>query len=319
MKRVLLTTFPSAFLHQGGGEREILLLNEALNNAGVMSDIYGPMSKSINSYEALIHFSMAGGSEYIVDDAFRSDLKRILWPNLWFVSEPSLEHLHYLSNFLSRFDAVVFRSHSEERHFSKYLDTAGKEIIRVSPLISQRFFSAYNSDVFRESYGLERYAIWPGIIEPQKNQLAAVRAFKGLPLNLVISGAVRDASYLQQCAMEADKNVLFIPAMPFGSELHLSALRNSLLFVELPLDFPGSSALEASLLGCTLLLSRTEWTDEFLRDRCSQVDPSDVPAIRAAIQSCTDMKADGFSSMQMRETYPSLAAAIKPLLTYLAN
>lgn len=316
MKRILLTTWPSAFLHRGGGEQEILLLNEFLNASGVMSDIYGPTSRSLGAYDSVIHFSMQGGSELIVDELAGAGRHLILWPNLWFVDEPGEQQLERLSRLLARFDAVVFKSHAEEAHFARYLSLEGKEVIRVAPLISPKFRRKGKvSGVFQESYGLDRYAIWPGIIEPQKNQLAAVEAFKGLDLNLVISGAIRDEAYAAECRRAAGPNVTFIPVMPFGSELHLSALAYSHLFIELSRDFPGTSALEAAAMGCELVLSKSAWTAEFLADACSQVDADDIGQIRRAVEATLDesaRSAAGFTSLSMNDS-------VAPLLHYLEH
>lgn len=154
--------------------------------------------------------------------------------------------------------------------------------------------------MFRETHGLDRYAIWPGIIEPQKNQLTAVRAFKNLNIELIISGPVRDQAYLEQCRLEAGDNVRFMPAFPFGSELHLSALAHCELFVELSLDFPGASALEAAAMGCPLLLSRSPWTEELLGDYCFQADPRDEVAIRAAVERHNEWCKPSFKYVPLR-------------------
>lgn len=313
MKRVLLTTFPTAFLHLGGGEREIHLLNEALNGAGVLSDIYGPDSLPLESHDIVIHFSMIGGSEGLVDAAFEVGRYLVLWPNLWFVAEPSIAHLEHLSRFLSRFDAVVFKSEAEERHFVRYFDLGGKQVIRVSPLVSPKFFRTDVSNVFRETSGINRYAIWSGIVEPQKNQLAAVRAFRDQDIELVITGAVRDRAYFEECQRAAGANVRFLPAMHFGSELHLSALKNSQFFVELPLDFPGTSAIEARALGCRLLLSRSDWSSEMLGDDCIQVDAHDEAEIRAAVRDM--VRSDEHPAAISR--HQDMNAAIAPLSSYL--
>ncbi|WP_321854832.1 glycosyltransferase family protein [Paraburkholderia tropica] len=313
MKRILLTTSPNAFLYRGGGEQEILLLNEFLNASGVMSDIYGPTSRSLSAYDHVIHFSMQDGSELLVDALAGSGRHLILWPNLWFMSPPHPQHLERLARLLARFDAVIFKSQAEEAHFARYLSLEGKQVIRLAPLISPRFLRKQVSKVFQDSYGLDRYAIWPGIIEPQKNQLAAVEAFRDLDINLVISGAVRDTGYAERCREAAGGNVTFVPVMPFGSELHLSALAHSSLFVELALDFPGTSALEAAAMGCRLLLSQTDWTREMLDGQCVQVDPHDVAQIRAgaleALGQATSTEAK-FSALPMNE-------AVAPLLRYL--
>ncbi|WP_322015049.1 hypothetical protein [Paraburkholderia sp. J12] len=314
MKRILLTTSPNAFLYRGGGEQEVLLLNEFLNASGAMSDIYGPTSRALNAYDSVIHFSMQEGSELIIDALAGTGRRLILWPNLWFINEPSPQHLERLSRLLARFDAVVFKSLSEEEHFGRYLSLAGKEVIRIAPLISPKFRRrASISRVFQESYGLDRYAIWPGIIEPQKNQLAAVRAFQGLDLALVISGAVRDEAYAAECRRAAGPNVTFIPVMPFGSELHLSALTYSSLFIELPRDFPGTSALEAATMGCRLVLSRSDWTEEFLAGASTQVDADDVGQVRAAVSDAVRNGAPPTAAV----TALSMSDSVAPLLRYL--
>ena len=313
MKRVLLTTFPTAFLHLGGGEREIHLLNEALNSAGILSEIYGPNSLPLGSHDVVIHFSMIGGSETLVNAAFEAGRYLVLWPNLWFVQEPSSEQIDYLSQFLARFDAVVFKSDAEEKHFVRYFDLAGKQVIRLSALVSPKFFRTDVTDVFRETHGIDRYAIWSGIIEPQKNQLAAVRAFRDLDTELVISGEVRDRAYFENCKRAAGTNVHFLPAMPFGSEIHLSALKNSQFLIELPLDFPGTSALEASALGCKLLVTRSDWCSEILGDRCIQVDVHDEAAIRSAVGHI--LRSDGFQSSAPQ--FQDMNASIMPLASHL--
>lgn len=313
MIRVLVTTAPTAFLHQGGGEREIHLLNEALNSVGIFSDIYGSDSLPLESHDIVIHFSMLGGSESLVDEAFDAGRHLVLWPNLWFVTKPSVEQLAHLLRFLSRFDAVVFKSEAEERHFAQYFNLEGKKIVRVSPLISPRFFRTDIGDLFRETHGIDRYAIWPGIIEPQKNQLAAIRAFRDIDMELVITGAVRDRAYFEECKRLADSNVHFFPPMQFGSELHLSALKNSQFFVELPLDFPGTSAIEASILGCSLLVTRCDWCSEFFGESCVQVDVGDEAAIHSTLLDL--IISSRFQSANSQRQ--GMSEAIAPLTSYL--
>lgn len=313
MKRVLLTTHPSAYLHKGGGEQEIFLLQEALKKSGVIADLYGPTCNTVSAYDFAIHSSLVPGSEYLVQPLAEAGIRLILWPNLWFVTPPSSEQLANISNILSHFEAVVFRSHAEEAHFRQFLNLDGKRIIHVSCLISDRFSRRDITDIFRQSYGLKKYAIWPGIIEPQKNQLAAVRAFRELDISLVISGRVRNQEYLKQCMAEAGPNTYFIPPMPFGSDLHLSALAHSDLFIELPLDFPGTSAVEAATLNCNLLLSRCAWTEEMFGKQCHQVDPTDENAITSAVaDAIKNPSQDRTIKMQQRASETSL----KPLVVY---
>lgn len=312
MKRILLTTHPSAYLHHGGGEREILLLRDALTDSGVMADIYGPTSNEVSAYDFAIHSSLVAGSEHLILPLAGAGIRLIIWPNLWFVTPPSPEHLANLARLLSHFEAVVFRSRAEEAHFRQFFALDGKAIIHASCLVSPRFIRREVSDVFRESYGLNRYAIWPGIVEPQKNQLAAVRAFRDMDIDLVISGRVRDQAYLDRCKAEAGSNVHFIPPMTFGSELHLSALRHSDLFIELPLDFPGSSAVEAAVAGCKLLLTRCAWTQEVFGDMCTQVVPDDEAAIREEAKKALIEPQSSMASF----SHVSMKISVKSLVEY---
>lgn len=315
MKRVLLTTYPEAFLHQGGGEREILLLREALSESGILTDIYGPSSKAINTYDFVIHFSMVRSSESFIQALSKEGRRLILWPNLWFVTPPPGGYIDELSRYLSYFEAVVFRSKTEESHFNQYFKLKGKTIIRASCLISPRFLHREVSDVFRESYGIDRYAIWTGIIEPQKNQLAAIKAFNGMDTKLVISGLVRDQAYFHQCKANAGPNVMFIPPMAFGSDLHISSLDKSDLYVELSLDFPGTSAFEAAAIGCRMLLSQCTWTEEMFGFSCPQVDPSDVLAIKASLMNLLSIS----NRKKIMYSIPSIEEAVGELVQYLKS
>ena len=317
MKRVLLTTYPEAFLYQGGGEREILLLNEALNSSGIISEIYGPTSRPLSNYDAVIHLSMNGGSEHIIGAISNVDIPVILWPNLWFVEPPSEDNSVHLAAFLKSFDAVVFRSQAEERHFSHYLNIENKDVIHISPLISPKFLRKNITDVFRESYGLKSYAIWTGIIEPQKNQLAAVRSSNDLDLDLVISGGIRLKKIADECKRLAGPNIKFISTIPFGSEQHLSALSHSQMVVELPFDFPGTSAIEAAAMGSRLLLSRSEWTEEMLGPYCTQVDPRNENEIRQAVLQLLKEPHNPLSSSA--NIFPDMVDAIAPLVNYLQS
>jgi hypothetical protein len=108
---------------------------------------------------------------------------------------------------------------------------------------------------------------------------------------------------------------MFLPPMPFGSELHLSALAHSELFIELPLDFPGTSAVEAAVLGCNMLLTATPWTQELLGNFCTQVDAKDIDAVRLAVREC--LAGDESRASTLRDVRQLSTEAILPLLSFL--
>lgn len=314
MKRVLLTTHPTAYLKQGGGEREIHLLKRAFDAADILVDIYGPNSLPIDQYDIVIHFSMVSGSELVLRESAAAGKKMILWPNLWLVSPPTEGHLKYLQALIEIFDAFVFKSKTEEAHFKSLFRIDEKYSINVLPLVTKSFSRKNITPVFKESYGLDRYVIWPGIIEPQKNQLSAIRAFREIEIPLVISGQVRDSDYYEACKREATENVVFIPEMPFASELHLSALAHSELFLELPLDFPGTSALEAAALDCKMLLSKSTWVDELIPG-ASQVEPTNIESIIESVNKLASSRITPDSRAPKYQT--SEVDAVRGLIEYI--
>lgn len=283
MKRILLTTYPGAYLYHGGGEREIFLLRDALNKAGLIADLYGPGSRPVSEYDTVIHFSMADGTEQMLDQLAGNDRQMILWPNLWFVDEPDKDTLEHLQKLVNRFGVIVFKSNAERVHFQKYFAIKDKKIILVLPGVSNEFATARRTTLFTDVYGVKDYIFWPGIIEPQKNQLKAIQALSSLDIPLVISGSVRDQAYFRLCCESAGANTLFVPEMPFGSGIYISALTGCKVFLELPLDFPGVSAIEAIEVGCELILTDCEWSREFFNNKAILVNPNSEEDIRKAV------------------------------------
>ncbi len=317
MKRILLATYLEAYLYHGGGEREIFLLKDVLNQSGFLADLYGPQSQPIEAYQTVIHFSL-NASEVLLDHLQNKIPQLILWPNTWFVTPPSQDDINILQNKIYRFQTIVFRSKSEEIHFRKYFKIDGLRVIHIQPGISPEFFNPTVTSLFTDVYGIKDYIFWPGIIEPQKNQLAAVKALSGLDVPVVISGSVRDQAYYQQCRAEAGKNIHFLPEMPFASEIHLSALANCKTFLELPLDFPGLSALEGGLIGCQMVLSQGEWTQEFFKNRTVTVDPTSCEQIREAVCNSMYSEHDKYSHKSEYQKY-ILPKPFNSLINYLGT
>lgn len=283
MKRILLTTYPGAYLYHGGGEREIFLLRDALNKSGFIADLYGPDSRPISEYDSVIHFSLAGGTGQMLDQLAGSGRQMILWPNLWFIDAPASDALAPLQNLVDRFNVILFKSNTERMHFQQFFDIQDKTVILVLPGVSGAFATAKRSTLFCDVYGVKDYIFWPGIIEPQKNQLMAIKALSNLDIPLVISGSVRDHAYYALCRESAGVNTLFVPEMPFGSDIYISALTSCTLFLEIPLDFPGVSAMEALQVGCDMILSDCDWSREFFDGEATLVDPESETDIQQAV------------------------------------
>lgn len=127
-----------------------------------------------------------------------------------------------------------------------------------------------------------------GRIEPRKNQLALVRAVRGLPVRLGIVGdcGARHRAYFDQIRREAGDNVSFTPAM--GHEQLVALYRQSLVHVNVSwYETPGLASLEAGVCGCRLVVTPGGCTREYFGDHALYADPSSPASIRAAILAAT--------------------------------
>lgn len=319
MKRILLTTYVDAFLYQGGGEIEIKNLHKHLNISGFICDIYGATSLEVDNYDVIIHFGLGGGTNLLLDQIDCSNKTLILWPNLWFTKEPDESNKAFLQSQIDRFDMVVIKSDTESAHLDSYFNIPSMNKLIISPFVDSEIYNFKGSDLFRQAFDLDKYVFWAGIIEPQKNQLSAIKAMKESDLSLVLSGSSRNPLYLNECKKEAEgSNVIILPPMDFMSELHLSAIANCEMYLEIPLDFPGTSSIEASILNNNLCITDCKWSREIFTDDVGFVDPLDIGAIMSFIEGVT--KRDFGKSVLIKspkDYSPDIALA--PLVHYIVN
>ena len=273
MRNIILTTYDTAFFHHGGGEREMFLLCDALNASNMQAEMYGPNSKPIDSYDAAIHFSLTPESSHFVATLRENVSALYLWQNVWFVEEPSESYINNISEQLRKFDYIIFKSDAEENNFLQYFTVPENKIIRVVTGGDLSFGIQEDSDIFRDVHNLDEYLFWPGIIEPQKNQLTAINALKNLDIPIVFAGDIRDRGYYDLCKSVAPKSYLFLNEMPPASQLLRSAMCYCKLYIEIPTDFPGISAFEAALSGCHMVLNDCEWSRSHFSDDAVYVNP----------------------------------------------
>lgn len=316
MKKILITTYQQAYLYRGGGEIEVSVLQDQLNKAGFLADLYGPTSKPITEYETVIHFSLTAGSNEFIRQLRYNCKTLVLWPNLWFVNEPEASLIEELQQIVDVFDLIVFKTETERLHFERFFKISNQKIIVVKCGLSGKIVGAVKSHLFKEVYKFQNYILWTGIIEPQKNQLSLIKALSREDIDVVFSGGVRNREYFEECKKAAGENTHFLPEMAFLSEIHISAIMNSRLFVEIPHDFPGISAIEAKYLGCQLLLTDCDWSREVFQDDAFYTDTDDIGKIRAAL----DVALDPANEKQQKLDYSSHLAdeAFRPLLEVLA-
>lgn len=270
--RVLITTYHGAFITRGGGEYELQSIADGLRQLGVIADIYGPYSRSIEFYDVVLHFSVHPGGLGLLQEIRRHGKPVVLWPNL----SPELSSKEALDSAREHVDlahCVALKSTSERDCFLQQIPVEAEKLALCRWVADMSYLKPAPENLFQELYMIRNYAIWFGIVEPIKNQLAAIRVLKQKSIPLVVIGKYRDPAYMQACKAAGGDNVLFIEGLPQKSEIVRSALQGAMFYVELSLEPPGLSAIEAGLSGCRLLLSKSDWAREHFGDSAVLVDP----------------------------------------------
>ena len=280
--RVLLTTYHHAYLKKAGGEFEIFSISEKLKRHGMIADIYGPLSRGLESYDVVLHFSVHGGGLDLLRYIHDQGKPIALWPNLW-LNRPANDIGQMVRAYTDLANVVIFKSSAEQTMFSSQFELPADKVRRVVTQADPVYQKPAPAGLFPALYELDRYVIGVGIIEPNKNQLSVIRALKGRDIKLVLIGGHRDTQYYKTCQAEGGNDVLFIEALPARSELMRSALRESRLFIECSHEPPGLSAIEAGLAGCQLVLSESAWSREHFGDLVQYCNPNSLDSIRNAI------------------------------------
>ena len=281
--RVLVTTYPSAFLYRGGGEVELIDLLGNLRQLGVKADIYGSASAPLVKYDMVLHYSVVPSGLEFAREAKRAGKRLVLMPSLWWVEPPNADSLAIVAEFFRLADSVVFKSRSEHDNVSRYLPVDERKIAFCRWGVDAAFEEPADSFIFKDAYKLEQYILWTGIIEERKNQLTAIHALKDLAVPLVFIGDYRERSYYEACVRASPSTFRFIPHMQAKSEMLRSAIQNCKVYLELSLEPPGFSAFEAALAKVPMVISASPWAEEHFADTVVQVDPKSPVAIREAV------------------------------------
>lgn len=283
--RVLITTYHQAFLVRGGGEYEMFSVADSLKRRGLIADIYSPYSRSFDNYDVVLHFSVHGGGLDLLKEVNSAGIPVVLWPNLWMRNSSNVP-FDLVNSHVELADAVVFKSAAEEAHFRRFFSVSAEKTHRVPAGADPAYLRRAPEGLFKSLYGLvDGYAIWFGVIEPNKNQLAAIRVLRAKRIPLVLVGKYRDQQYYAQCRETAGDSVLFIDGLPQKSEIVRSALQDALFYIEVSHEPAGLSAIEAGLSGCKLLLSDSAWAREHFGDWALYADPSSDEDIAQAVDT----------------------------------
>lgn len=319
--RVLITTYQSAFLRPGGGEAELKNLVKILYHLGVDADIYGSTSKSIDAYDVVLHFSVHGESFEFIKSIQAMGKKIILWPNLWMKDKIADADSSFIKSFLDMADVVIFKSQAELQNVSEYI-LLEKIVHEIVPWhIDSKYNERISSTAFRELYNIDSYILWVGVIESDKNQLAAIKALYNYDLPLVFIGGHRDKEYFDQCRKNASSKTLFLPFMEQGSDMLRSAYSGCSAYMELSNDPAGLSSLEAALYEKPMILSKNEWSIEEFGGQIALIDEGSSDEIIQAIDGAMHgkYKYAGKQKIIKRHLMPESLASLVNLINDLGS
>jgi glycosyltransferase involved in cell wall biosynthesis len=286
--RVLITTYPTAFLHRGGGELELIDLCSNLRQLGIRSDIYGSGSAPLNKYDTILHYSTNPSGMEFVHEAKKVGKKIVLMPSLWWLKEPSEQEKAWTSEFFRLADRVVFKSKSEYDNTSRWVAVSDAKLAFCRWGVDSAFEEPADKELFKQAHQLNDYILWPGIIEERKNQLTAIHALKESRIPVVFLGDYRDRAYYESCVKAAPSHFKFIPHLQAKSEMLRSAIQNCKVFLEVPLEPPGLSAFEAALAKVPMVISEGPWSDEHFSGLVHFADPKSTSSIEKSVNAALD-------------------------------
>jgi glycosyltransferase involved in cell wall biosynthesis len=313
--RLLVTTYPTAFLNRGGGEIELIEIVRALRTQGVWADSYGPGSLPLNQYDSVLHFSVVPDGKTIFFEAKANGKLMILAPSLWLRNTPAPAEKQSMMEFIAAADVLLLKSRAEYENLSQYLDIEDKKVIYCKWGVDPLFEEPADHDLFRRAYNLERYILSVGIIEETKNQLNVIRALREFDIPVVFLGDYRDRQYYEACVKLAPQNFRFLPFVQPKSEMLRSAFEGCSLYVECGLEPAGLSAIEAAHARVPMVLSEGPWTDEHFPGLITTADPLSVDSISTAAKSALSKDVD--PEIFKRARNYQLPYALESLVTFL--
>jgi len=163
--------------------------------------------------------------------------------------------------------------------------------ITIVPNGVDRRFGEGDPSLFQEKYCVTNFVLQVGSIDPNKNQLALIKAMADLPYTFVIIGEplLGYESYMEKCRGAAGKNVLFINQLDYDGQMLKSAYAAAKVFV-MPSysETWGQTLYQAACAGCSVIVSKNVPISPYIRDYVSQAVPKSPKQFRTLIKKAMD-------------------------------
>lgn len=306
--RVLYCTAPSTALKGecGGIVKEMRLREESLRALGHEVDYLSLWEPPDWQRYDLCHLFGGNGNTLSIGAALKPYLPLVLSPIIDRVSSNPLlrlgtwldryvpavfTHIGRCAELCRMADMVCLRSREEKNRLLHGLGVTGACAIAPCPIEME----SAEPDKGR----FPEYADTPFIMflgdagNPRKNVERLVKAVKGLDIDLLIAGTVSDGKTGDhvRALTQSTSNVRLIGVVSEGEKTFL--LQHACVFV-LPslMEGIGLSAVEAALVGTTVVITKNGGPPDYFGDKAYYVDPYSVGDIRHNIQQAKDHPLD---------------------------
>jgi len=292
----------------GGGEIQMSSLARALPAAGVEARFWRPWEDALAEADCLHLFGSLPGHLPVIEAARRKEVPVALstiawfdWANCWRETGSVVRRSLKAGRFLLRalcphmpswrrrlyqsVDLLMPNSQAEAEQLMRLFGVPPGRI-RVVPNGADGRFAAADPALFVERFGLRQFVLYPGRIEPRKNQLGFLRAMRDVSVPIVVLGdpVPGHETYYAACRRAAGRNVRFLGRLDHGDPLLASALAAcGCMVLASWYETPGLVALEAGMTGTPLVLPVGGCAREYFGPLAAYVPPNHPAGLRRAV------------------------------------
>lgn len=299
----------TAFQDPGGGEVQLNMTKEYLEEKGVHVDVFDHYEHEIEDYDILHAFGTSPENISLIEYANEAGLKTFLSPIFWDqaayenkikwrIKNALKESLRSLirktgietfdrKSCLETPDVLLPNSEMEGEVLRRKYGLEGMEIVPVPNGVSEEFEGG-NKELFESDVPFENFDIFVGRLEPRKNLDKLIHAYNDIDRNIVIIGPEMEEyrPYAKDLKQKADENIHFFGKVEFGSDLHKSAYKSAnKLVLPSKCETPGLVALEAGMMGTKISITQNGSTKEYFEDYVGYINPGSVNSIKEAVKA----------------------------------